>query len=250
MNTASYIAIALFGIGISVLVFSIWSHILIRRHLRQFRNNHRFQSSLTDQHYFELKSRQEYIVAASAVIFSLITFLGFQSIKEIKDDLNKEMESERTALKKIRLQAQNALRDYQALDSLTGDYSDSVNYAFKNVSQLNTKINSIYKKNIIQQSIFITQRVNLKNIPGDKYEVRTVYFKDLVTISGERLPTFTTPPNIICTSNSNAWIFVSNVTTTSFKTMIGSSTSTEPITDEQEQKRPVFVEIWISSKPK
>lgn len=82
-------------IGIIALVFSIWSFQLVRRHINQFRGSYRFTSSLTDEKYFELKSKQEFIVYAAAVAVGILTFVGFTSIKEIKTELNNQFAAER-----------------------------------------------------------------------------------------------------------------------------------------------------------
>jgi hypothetical protein len=99
-------------IGASVLIFSVWNHVLIRRHLKGFRNNHRHTSSLTDEKYFELKSKQEYIIAASAIIFAVLSFIGFSSIKDLRSELNTQIENDIKRLDTLKRSADSTTHTY------------------------------------------------------------------------------------------------------------------------------------------
>lgn len=93
INLSSFILLA---IGVITFVFTYWNRVSISRHLKHFTS--RSSSSLADDKYFELRSKQEYIIAVAAIIVSLATFFGYQGLKTIKEDLNNEVQTEKPKL--------------------------------------------------------------------------------------------------------------------------------------------------------
>ena len=51
----------------------------------------------------------------------------------------------------------------------------------------------------------------------DMEDFRVIKFKNLKTISGQNLPTFSAPPSIVCFSTTNSSIFVIDVTKDGFE---------------------------------
>ena len=246
-------ALVLLIIGFSVLIFSVWTFLLVKRHIRQFRNNFRHSSSLTDERYFELKSKQEYIIAASAILFAVISFLGFSSLKDIKSEINNQLSIEKKRLEELNNSADSTHQNFYGLQLKGKTLEDSVRSAMFLVSALKSRIGLVLDKDVIRQNIFIIDPLKMGDFPHvkekGKEDFRQVKFKDLFTISGEKLPLFKTPPSIICFSISNSSLLVSDVTTEGFiinpqgYTFSSSETSKSVIAGDH-----IMFSVWISQK--
>lgn len=233
-------------IGIITLVFSFWSFQIVRKHIRRSENNQQLSSSIADAKYFELKSKQEFIIYASAVVVGILTFIGFSSLKEIKNELSDQLRTERQKLDSLN---KSALANYHSLASEGESYSDSVKDALKLVSLLRNRVIQISTKDIIKQNIYIVDPLKIGDFPfqkGNDADFRMVKFKDLQTVSGQKLPTFKTPPSIICFSTTYSALFVQNVTTESFE--IRPDMYTVPANKPDNGEHVIF-SVWISQKP-
>lgn len=242
------LSIILLIIGISVFVFSLWGFMLLKRHLRQFKGNYRHSSNITDEKYHELKARQDYLISVSAIIFALLSFIGYTSINNIKKDLSDQVEAERRSFNSLRDTAQGDLENLK----ITGkNYEDSVRSALQLVSVLKNQIGRISSKDVIKQNIYIVDPLVLGKFILDKsnsnVDYRIVYFKDLITISGQKLPEFTAPPSIICFSKSSSLLMVDDITRKSFKIRADMILGTSP--DRASDGSDVKFSLWISQKP-
>jgi hypothetical protein len=141
-------------IGASVLIFSVWNHVLIRRHLKGFRNNHRHTSSLTDEKYFELKSKQEYIIAASAIIFAVLSFIGFSSIKDLRSELNTQIENDIKRLDTLKRSADSTTHTYLNLNVQGRTLQDSFRAALSIVDVIRSRHFPSLKR-ILSDKIFL-----------------------------------------------------------------------------------------------
>jgi hypothetical protein len=233
-------------VGIIALVFSFWSFQLIRRHIKRSRNSGHLNAPIPDEKYFELKSRQEFIIYASIVAIGILTFIGFASLKEIKTELNNQFQTERQKLAALN---KSARTDYDTLANEGKSYSDSVRDALKLVSLLKNRVLQISTKDIIKQNIYIIDPLKIGEFPlgqGKDDNFRLVKFKDLQTISGQKLPSFKTAPSIICFSTTYSELFVQNVTTESFEIRPDMYTVPSGKPDNGEH---VIFSVWISQKP-
>ncbi|HTE25411.1 hypothetical protein [Flavitalea sp.] len=208
--------------GLGSVVFTIWSWWSIRKHIEAFKSSFKFSSGLTDEKYFELKSKQEYIVAITTIIGAVIAFLGYQSISDFKTEFNKDLIAETTRLTKLH---------------------SGTEAAFGRLASLEKKIQAIYQKNIIQQNIFIVEKVNVNKL-NVVNNIARIDFNTLTTISGEKLPRFKTPPSILIASRSYLWPLVSDITVNSFTINISSA-----VADEHGNISDIIIDIWISQKP-
>ena len=245
MKESMLFPLALVATGLISVVFTVWNFLSLRRHLNQFRRGGRPISTVTDDRYFELRSKQEYLASTALVIVGLLTFFGYHTIQTIKDDLSKEVDSSRLEITRIKVEAQSALAEFQTLRSLSGNYADTVTDAIAAVSHLRSDLSKINRKNIIQQNIYIVERLDLSHKKKDKHYDFTVFFHELKTISGEKLPPFKMPPSIVVAARDRLWPLISEITPTSFKINIENSVTFEDIPDPLS---PQF-DLWINSKP-
>jgi hypothetical protein len=240
------LSLILIIIGLGVLTFSAWSFILVKRHIRQFKNNYKHASSLTDEKYYELKSRQEYIISSLAVILGIIGFLGFSSITDIKNEMTRQLEAEKHKLEEL---DSHAKQNYIGLDSMRSSYGDSVKEALHLVSALKNRVSQISTKDIVRQNIYIIDPLIMGKFPIDKTDpnhmFRVVHFKDLATISGQKLPTFNMPPSLIAFSTTHASLLIKDVTKESFEVALENYYPA----DKNDNGDTTKFSIWISQKP-
>lgn len=235
------------------MVFTIWNHLSLRKHLKNFKNNYRHQSSLTDEKYFELKSKQEYIIATSAIIFALLSFVGISSIKELKAEIETQVQAERRKINSIDSTAEKTHKNLAGLQLSGKDLKDSIRSAMNLVEVLKSRVISISNKDVIKQNIFIIDPLKMGDFPhsNEKYfeEFRIIKFKDLLTVNGQQLPIFKVAPSIVCFSTSFSSLIVKDVTAEGFKIkpdnfLVSSSEKSKSIIDGDEIK----FSVWISQK--
>lgn len=248
-----FLSITLFVIAVAVLIFSYWSFAIIKKHVNRFNNNFKHSSSLSDEKYFELKTKQEYIIAASALIFSVISFMGVSSIKEIKKDLNNSLATETKKLENLGRTAEVTNESFSGLSIKGKTIEDSLRSAMNLVEKLKRRVSEISSKDVINLNIFIVDPLVVGDFPiaKEKYyaDFRQIKFNTLKTISGDKLPDFKVPPSIICFPSNNATIRVTDITKDGFKISadmfdyITSENAPNPIKPEN-----VRFSVWISQK--
>lgn len=234
------------------LIFTFWNHFLIRRHIRAFRKSHLFSSSLTDEKYFELRSKQEYIIACAIFLISGITFLGYDSLSDLKTEISSDFEKRKKEFTILVSQAdsakQVALRASYDVQQAKSDVSLTRSEAAGIIKQL-TEIRS---KNIIQTNIYIVDGIKFSDYKYEKDGYRTISFSSLRTISGQRLPDFKKLPSLIATSADGSIIDIRDLTTKSFKVSSHSYTYSAggKYTQKQIDEMDFLVfDLWITEKP-
>lgn len=240
-------------IGFSVLIFSIWNHLLLKRHLKNFLNNYRHTSSLTDEKYFELKSKQEYIIATSTIIFAVISFIGFSSIKELKSQLHTQIESEIKRIDTLKTSADSTSTTFVNLNIKGKTLQDSFRSALELVEVIKKRVSSISSKDVIRQNIFIIDPFVIDQFPlltnnKDK-GYRLIKFNNLKTISGQALPKFSNAPSVICFSSTNSSVVIKDITNNGFK--INPQAYQRLVTESSsdiEQTGTSKLSLWISQK--
>ena len=247
------ISIVLAIIGCTVLIFSYWSFRLIQKHVRRFNNNHKFSHSLNDEKYFELKARQDYIIASSTLIFAVLSFIGFASIKDIKNEMNEQMKVEKKRLNELNSSATETLASFAGIEIKGKNLEDSMRSAMELVSVLKNRVGQIFGKDIIKQNIFIVDPLAINDFPKlsgkDDEGFLFVNFKSLTTIGGHKLPDFKVPPSLMCFASNGSPVFIADVTTEGFK--INSQSIVSIVTEDSKTEKkgsPNKFSLWISQK--
>jgi hypothetical protein len=188
---------------ISVTFWNIYSLNTIRKLSR----NH--ASNIQDAKYYELKFNIQFLIAFFTVIVTIFSALGYNSLtnakEEVKNNLNDAMDSIRTRLDRIQpelVRAENIISDYKKLN-------DDLQKLQNNIKQINSK-------NILKQSYYVVPSVKYKLDDPKKDEFKLIEFRNLRTHSGDRLPTFNSPPMIIPVPA----VTIYDITTTSFKVSV------------------------------
>lgn len=222
--------------------------------------------NLNDSKYFELKYKQEFLIAIVSFITAIAAFLGYNSLaavkSQIRDDVEVKLKSnidKIDSLKHVIAKTDSSVKD---IKSVTYQYSmlairnqikENQLRKILELSELKTKafqkrIEELNSKSILKQEIYIVEGVEFDVLKGNSdtsSNITQYFFADLKTILGEPLPKFTKPPIIVTTSNSGAQLYIIDVTTISFK--IGSGAFVTPTGNETSYK--VKVNLLISEIP-
>lgn len=151
-----------------------------------------------DQRYFELKTQINLIKAVSGIVLFVGTYLGVSTLNEIKESFKNDFMVKVDSQKKQVDSLISVVKDYTKLiDKLKIIESQGI----ENLSDINNEFKIV--KNSLERNknsmkhfpqMFIIKGIKIKN------SVTKVYFRDLKTIDGKKLPNFNMPPavNIQC----------------------------------------------------
>lgn len=201
---------------------------------------------LNDAKYYELKYKHEFTIATISIVTTCIVILGYNSIQGIEDKLQKEYESKVKSTdstlsltnNKVTLISKGIDEKYSQIDTSMRNYQTQLGYfinqqvSFSNQSKkvnselslAQNKIKEINGKNILKQNIYVIENVpydlnlNLVNKVDSNKGWEKIYFSQLKTIMGDKLPEFKKKPFIISSvSNEGSTATIRNVTTSSFE---------------------------------
>lgn len=231
-------------IACSIIIFFVWN-VYSYKKIQQARQqqNH----LLNDEKYYELKSKQEFLLAIGTLIAAVIAFIGYDSYKNFQEAIQKNLEDQLvTTTDKLKVQSQNLAEQQKNIDTLNASISRNNIYVArateilanldkkqealdnklnqsensivtynKRIKDIQDRLSTIANKNIINQEIYLVK--DLKYHFEGSSDTVTYYFKNLQTINGEPLPTFKDTPIVIPVSNVGAQFQLSKVTPNYFQ---------------------------------
>ncbi|NTW31785.1 MAG: hypothetical protein HGB12_04040 [Bacteroidetes bacterium] len=209
-----------------LLIFAGWNFFSTNRLIKNIKSNIKEENN--DSRYFELKYRIEFIVAIFSVIIVVIGFLGYNTFENAKKEIHKSIIDKNDSLFKIlskneiklgkfdsgivKLEGKNAKIDSGLLKY--DSKAKSLNNSMLNLKNLIEVINS---KNILKQNYYIVNSlsINLYN------NIKKIYFNDLITDMGDKLPIFTSPPIILPIPEINWQVQVNSIKKDYFEVLPG-----------------------------
>lgn len=133
---------------------------------------HRFKNcKLEDKHYWELKYEYQFLTALFGVVIAVISFLGFSTYSDIKSRVKEQVDG---------IIAERFESKIDQVGKKIKDSDDFMNRIQKSQMALGDKLVDV-------DSIFPIYGAKVNN-------EEKIYFKDLTTPSGKRLPVFKKPP--------------------------------------------------------
>jgi hypothetical protein len=233
LNTITTILIV---IGIGILIYNFYNTYSIR----SFFNRTYKRSEINDQKYWELKFKIESLITTFSVIIAVAGYLGFSTIKDVKDQVTKEIRPQidsatlhitavENTVKSLRDSLTKYKNEFNYLDSGATALQDSLSHTKGGFSKLLLDIAAISKKNKIQAQVYIVNDLELiiDKPQGDPYYVRN--FSALITSTGDKLPTFNKPPLVFAVSKTGGSMYLKNITNTSFELVPGDYLGERPI---------------------
>lgn len=205
---------------ITQIVFSIWNYFSLN-YLKK--KTFYANEQLNDAKYYELKSKHEFVIATISIVTTALVFLGYNSIQGMQDklkaDYDKKVESATAKLTSAEIKVNDLSNGidgkFQQVDTSFKRYSnyllklemsqaiinDQAEKTKNNLNNAQARINEINSKNIFKQNLYIVENLqfDIKVIDDstESNDWKRFYFKDLRTISGDRLPEFRKPPFIV-----------------------------------------------------
>jgi hypothetical protein len=202
-------------LAVALIVLSVWNLISLNE-LKKYNRSYR---ELKDDRYYELKYKGEYLTTIVVVVLSVGTFLGYRWFEEIKENASENLKA-KTEVYENRFDSLRSKIDLingtlEQYKTMVDEYMASINefdtkqknierkaqVSDINLIQLKDRIEAINNENIIKQDLYIVD--NLKFAITDSSWRATFYYKDLTTISGDKLPSFSQPP-VLLTIPKNA----------------------------------------------
>ena len=247
---------------LALVIFTIWNLISTKRLSKGISSS---TPKIDDSKYFELKYRQDFLVAAFSLVAGIAAFLGYNSKESIEKNLTTEIE---TKLKepKVRIDSLsnsvslidsefNSIRrkadDYTARLQVAEVAQDAINAKSKRynseMGELLSRINELNKKNILKQDIYVIDGIyydsrNGANLNGWK----KYYFKDLKTILGDKLPSFKKAPFLLPVSRQGAIVNIDSITRESFYMTIWNQA---PVDNEKFEWNRSYINLLIAEIP-
>lgn len=223
-----------------LLVFTIGNFVTLQR-LSKSKNQS--PDKADDSRYFELKYRVEFIVSIFSVVVGVMAFLGYNSITNAKNEIKSGMEKEVSDIKdefsrvRTNVDTLNALRanlelKYRVISKGAATSETIIQDHLSRLTLMQKQIDAINSKKIVQQNFIVTKSLTFRQT--EKNPDNVVYFKDIQTLTGERLPNFSSPPLVIPVSEGDKVIDVLNVDSNSFQVFYGSSTGKDPDMNKME----------------
>ncbi len=205
---------------VTLIIFTIWNIINVRTFKKILSNN---ENRIADDKYFELKYKTEFIIAAFSGIVFVVGYLGYGSLNNAENQLQKVIQDSlkiyETALKEKQLEINelgNHLDEFSFIQSnffkeqakfsknqtnLRADIyrqENRITAGKIDIDSLDKKIIAINNKNVLKQNFYLID--DYKIIIKNETWLPRIYFKNLETNLGDKLPEFKKPPFIILKS--------------------------------------------------
>jgi len=177
---------------------------------------------LNDAKYWELKYKQEFMIAIVALLSATAGFLGYNSLQSVetsvKTEFNKKVDSvkntfqqsykdvkiklitandsAKTLNEKVRISQKQLERNATLLSILTRQQLELKVTGFQSknaLHELSQEIDSINVKNKIKREFYLITNIPIKGL----LDPTTIKFSQLKTNTGDRLPLFKKPPIVI-----------------------------------------------------
>ncbi|OXB04999.1 hypothetical protein B0A72_11010 [Flavobacterium pectinovorum] len=183
--------------------------------LIELKKRSRNQNSFTDERYFEIKFKLQFITSIGAIIITVFGYIGYENYNAIlikTDELNNKLS-----------RLDNQINDYdkkiETLNLYSKDIEKIMGVSKSDLKSLNATIANIRDKNVLDKNFYFIDNLSLLS----SNELKKIYFKDLVTSYGDRLPIFTIPPTIIVAPSTGGNFFINKITNEYVELGIGSS---------------------------
>lgn len=146
------------------------------------------------EEYFELKYNINLLKAITAILIFVIGFFGYNSYNNIKENIEKDIKGQQNEIS-IVFEKIGALNDtINNLEVLKAKLESAIKTYEKSLKSINNKINNINSTTKYNPKIYIVK--DLKFSYDKSKDGLKIYFRDLKTMFGEKLPDFKNVPFI------------------------------------------------------
>lgn len=208
----------------ALLILAIWNFVIFHR-LKSVTGDNKIE----EPRYWELKYRMDYLVAVAAMGIAVLAFYGYQSFQSAREAVRSEIDLELRTIREDVNKTEQIVRNLKSFsDSIRESVSvsgkkmdDQINHQLAVLKVLERKIRVINNRNIVQQEFYVVRSLKLPVNHELKPGSNRVYYKDLITDKGDKLPEFANPPLVIPISQSTTEINIFNIKADSFEAYWG-----------------------------
>lgn len=162
---------------------------LNKKLIKKFSENK--QSIFNDEKYFELKFRIQLIITTATIIMIIGGFIGFNSLKNIKDNLSTEINQYRLNFRIYDSTLLSYKKQIAKLDTKRLLIEEALTTSSGETDGLKIELIEIKKKYSQKIKTYIIKDIEFeREFVGEK----TIYYRDIETIEGNELPKFSKPP--------------------------------------------------------
>lgn len=218
--------ILLVVITATIVIYFIWNFISSKA------NPHRINND--DIRYYELKSKNEFLVASVSLLLIVFAFFGLSTKNEIKADLENEIKKDLSVSQKVADSTRKAFEAYkstidkdlitykevisssiQKLEEIkkqTEQVSNSTLRSKKQFDNVQQTVDRISKLNILKREFYIVDNQFINHNVAVSGKPRRIYFDTLKTQNGDNLPTFQYEPLILISNIDGGFIKINKTT--------------------------------------
>lgn len=202
-----------------IATFSVMSYLSLRK-----LNNNSNTTGISDERYYELKYKLQFISSIGVIIIGVCGFFGYDKMDNFIEEFEKKNDS--LNYKFIKFNEKLAIIDstVQSYDSKITKYNHflkkldfSKNKISKDILSSNQQLRSltdtidiIKKRNILDKSFYVIDNLQIES---NGTAPKKFYFKDMVTILGDKLPEFDKKPVLFVIPQTGVDLIPSKLTT-------------------------------------
>ena len=195
------ILISLGLIILTTILFLIWNDYKLLMKFMSFKKDS-YVATISDQKYYELNYKIQLIIASTSIIVVVGGYLGYNSIHTVNQEIDNSLSKYREKLQKYdsTIVKYNIL--ISQLDSERVKVSDALIGSLNETQRLKGELIKLQREFSPNIKTYIIKDINYD---PNKDESTRIYYKDLLTIDGSKLPLFNEPPilNVLDYGNSN-----------------------------------------------
>ena len=219
----------------TIIIYFVWNYLNNRKqpHRRNF----------DDIRYYELTSKYEFLVAVAALFAIVFGYIGITTKSSLEAELTKNIETQLKPAKDSILILKNDISAFQSqITNLNGVLANSQSQLIeiskqqelidqknisstRNVGLLQTKIKDISESNALKKEFYILKDISIfYKTPQEEKDVDPILkfdFDKLLTVKGEKLPTFDQPPFMIVSPRNGGMVYVTKITNKGFELIMG-----------------------------
>jgi hypothetical protein len=219
----------------TIIIYFFWN----------YRNNktqpHR--RNFDDIRYYELTSKYEFLVAVAALFAIVFGYIGITTKSSLEAELTKNIEAQLKPAKDSILLLKNDITTFQSqiinLNGVLANSQSQLNEISKqqslidqknassnrNIGILQSKIKEVSESNALKKEFYILKDISISyNTPQEEKNTDPIFkfdFDKLVTVKGEKLPSFNQPPFMIVSPRNGGMVYVTKITNRGFELIMG-----------------------------
>lgn len=159
-------------------------------------------TSSMDEKYYELKYHLNILKTSAIILISVIGFMGYTELENIKDDISSDIDMslkiQKDSMDFLRDELNNYSNEIESMNQKMNQLTEIIGLNDNDLKNITEKISSIDESFRYNPRVYI---VNGLRFPKEEKGLKFM-FSEMMTIYGEPLPKFKNPPLILVQGKS------------------------------------------------